>query len=131
MRAHVESCMAHVYTCRPLVEWSPNPDGSCVATGVWVTVMLQLIPRFTANYYGVLDSVVLLALRPANCAGVVRYLVTQQWSCLSHEVFQACLTASELGPSAVHHVILALATCRRICSDWVVLSLPMCVVAVA
>ena len=86
---HVAACMLHVYTRRPLVEWTAMRSQSYqthVDTAEFVRNLLPWLQSYQARYTGSLEATILRAQRPATHEGVVQFLRDEMWIRLSHEV---------------------------------------------
>ena len=125
----VRDAKEHIYTLRPGVEWKAFRGGNHRCSGQFALDILELMPEFVARFPHVLAAHKIVCKRPALGDSVLDWLA-QPYD-LSHRVSYACWITSEFGPSTVHLVVFALACCRGICSDRVVILLSICVVAVA
>ena len=119
----------HIYTIRPIAEWHPMKAGTHRSSGEFAVDVLALLPGFLIRFPGVLEATRIVCKRPVSADCITEWLGRP--SDITHEVSYACWITSEFGPSTVHLVVFALACCRGICSDRVVILLSICVVAVA
>ena len=117
-----------MYTRRPLVEWCAKDGGEHRTSPELANLVLQKLPLFGVRNPGLLDRLQVVKQRAAVAEGIKQFLLRPYE--LSHQVSSACWIASEFGPSAVHLVVFALAFCRCMCSDRVVVLRSTCVVAV-
>ena len=108
IKAHLASCMLHVYTRRPCVEWTEmrrNEWQTHVSTDTFVEMMLGHLGTFRRRHGIHLTANRLLQQRPATHDKIVDFLCWPDWNYLEHVVPQACWNSSQFGPSAMHHVL--------------------------
>ena len=128
-KAIVYDAMLLIYNSRPLVQWTAyGGDHRC--SEQFAIDILELMPVFKAQFPGVLEATQIVGKRPAFAHSLSAWLARP--CSISHDwVSYACWITTEFCPSTVHLVVFALARCRGICSDRVMIWLSICVVAVA